>query len=142
LKRQGFVGLNFLLRFQQPNLVRDEINLYHAASKEIRAHKSVHGLFTRTAQPLQIHRQILVGQFHVANSGRHAFLPVTGEHGLHTVHHDFPPEFQPDSFRRAQVDDADSSASVHEEIEWLLRLRDVDFDPQQALTKLKGEFGE
>ena len=67
-------------------------------------------------------------------------LPVAGEHGLDTVNHDFPAKLQPDSLCGAEIDDADSSASVHEEIERLLGLRDVDLDPQKPLTKLERKF--
>src|SRR5436190_5948732 len=49
LKRQGFFGFYVLLRFQQPNLLRVEIDLHYSASKEVRPHESVHGPFTRTA---------------------------------------------------------------------------------------------
>src|SRR5439155_10817681 len=130
-KRQGFAGFPGFLWFQQSNSLRLEINLHYTPSKEIRSHKSVHGTFTRTAQLVQIDGQILSRQFHLADLREHSLLPVAGEHGLDAVNLYFPAKLQPDSLCGAEIDDAHSSTSVHEEIERLLGLRDVDCDPPQ-----------
>ena len=114
--------------------------VYNCSSYFCYVAKSVHETFTRTAQLVQIDGQILSRQFHLADLREHSLLPVTGEHGSDTVNHDFAAKLQPDSVCGAEIDDADSSASVHEEIERLLGLWDVDFDPQEALTKLEGKF--
>src|SRR5688572_3139162 len=81
-----------------------------------------------------------VRQLHLADFSGHSFLPVAGEYGLDTMHQDFPPQLQPDSLRRAEIDDAHSRTSVYEEIERLVGLRNIDFKPQQSFPKLEGEF--
>jgi hypothetical protein len=58
LKRQGRIRLFAFDRFQQPDLLRVEVNLHDSTSKEVCANKSIHGPFTRTTQLVQIHRTL------------------------------------------------------------------------------------
>ena len=56
------------------------------------------------------------------------------------MNRDLLPELQSHPLRRAQIDDADPGARIHQQIERLLRLGNIDLDPQQTLTKLEGKF--
>ena len=67
-------------------------------------------------------------------------LPITREHGVHSANCDLPAQLQPDALGGVEIDDADTRARVHEEIERLFRLRDGDFDPEKPFTILKRKF--
>ena len=69
-------------------------------------------------------------------------LPIAGEHRFDAVNRDLLPQLQTNSFRRVEIDGADTRAGVQKKIKRLVRLRDGDFNPQQTFAILKREFGK